>query len=217
MDIRQEIARRIRVRRHELDLTIAEVSARMPSKPSDSRYHHWEGGKRLPKMEQLIEIAHALKVSPSWICGFTADMRDLDADLRLFTSLEDAHISLLSGDLVSLPTDRSLQFNIEELRSLDLKPDRLILLRVSDQSMSPSLSEGDRALVDRERRTPEERDLFAMLVRNKVWFRWICQELDGSFTVTAEDGEAQRPTRIEADKLDTLGIIGRVTSITRFR
>lgn len=217
MDIRQEIARRIRARRQELELTVSEVSARMPSKPSDPRYNHWEGGKRLPKMEQLIEIAQALKVSPSWICGFTADMRDLDADTRLFTSLEDAHVTLPSGDVVCLPTDRSLQFSIEDLRMMGLKPDRLILLKVADKSMAPVLSEGDRVLIDRESTVPEERDLFAMMVKNKVWFRWICPELDDSFTVTAEDGEAQRPTRIEAAKLETLGIIGRVKSITRFR
>jgi len=217
MAIRQEIAKRLRGRRNELNLSASEVSDRMPSKPIPARYSHWESGRSLPKIEQLIEIAHALKVSPSWVCGFTADMRDPNADTRLFTSLEDAHISLPTGEMVSLPTERSLQFNIEELEARGLKPERLILLKVGDESMAPVLCEDDLALIDREQRTPEGRDLFAMLVRNKVWFRWIRRELDGSFTVTAEDADAQHPTRIEADKLETLCIIGRVTNITRYR
>ena len=217
MDIRKEIARRLRARRHELTMTVGQVSARMPSKPSDPRYNHWEKGERLPKMEQILELAEALNVSPAYLCGFTPDMRDHDAEARQFTSLEDAPISLPNGAVVMLPTDRSLQFNVDDVTSHGLRPERLILLVAGDNSMAPVLAEGDRALVDRDQRTPEIRDIFALLVRNKVWFRWICPELDGSFTVTAEDGEQQRETRIEADALDSLCIIGRVTNISRYR
>jgi transcriptional regulator with XRE-family HTH domain len=217
MDIRKEIARRLRARRHELDMTVAQVSARMPSKPSDPRYNHWEKGERLPKMEQILELADALSVSPAYLCAFTQDMKDQNSETRHFAILKDAPVSLPSGDLVMLPTDRSIQFNLDDIKAHGLNAERLILLVAGDKSMAPVLNEGDRALVDRDQRMPEVRDLFAILVRNKVWFRWICPELDGSFTVTAEDGEQQRETRIEAQALDTLCIIGRVTNISRYR
>lgn len=217
MDIRQEFARRLRLRRSELELTRGQVSARMASRPSDPRFSHWETGGRLPKMEQILELAEALNVSPAYLCGFTPYKRDEDAEAREFVSLEDAAISLPSGDVVMLPTDKTLQFNAAELIAHNLKPERLILLAATDKSMAPVLPEGARALVNRDQRIPTERDMYAMLVRNKVWFRWICVELDGSFTVTAEDGEHQRETRIEANALETLCIIGRVTNISRYR
>lgn len=217
MDIRKEIARRLRARRHELGMTVGQVSARMPSKPSDPRFNHWEKGERLPKMEQLLELAQALNVSPSYLCGFTTDMHENDPRGREFARLENAPVTLPSSEVVMLPTDRSIQFNSHDLEAHGLKPERLILLVAGDSSMAPVLCEGDRALVDRDRRVPEVRDMFALLVRNKVWFRWICPELDGTFTVTAEDGEQQRETSIDAAALDSLCIIGRVTNISRYR
>jgi transcriptional regulator with XRE-family HTH domain len=218
MDIRKETARRLRARRLELDLTVGQVSARMPSRPSDPRYNHWEKGERLPKMEQILELAEALNVSPAYICGFTPDMHDQIQNACQFSTFKKAAISLPTGEVVQLPSDHSVQFNMESLRARGLNPERLILLVADGNSMAPVLNEGDFALVDRDQRVPErKRDIFAMLVRNKVWFRWICPELDGSFTVTAEDGEQQRETRIEADALDKLCIIGRVTNISSYR
>lgn len=217
MDIRQEFAHRLRTRRVELGLTQIQVSERMPSQPSDVRISHYESGRNLPKMEQILEFAEVLNVSPAWLCGFTSYKRDEDAEDRHFATLEDAPIPLPSGDVVMLPTDRSVQFTTETLSAHGLKPERLILLAVTDKTMAPALPEGARALVNRDQRVPTGRDMYAMLVRNKVWFRWICVELDGSFTVTAEDGDQQRETRIEATALDSLCIIGRVADISYFR
>ena len=217
MDIRQNFARRLRSCRTEMDLTARQLSARMPSAPSETRISHYESGRNLPKMEQILELAEALNVAPAYLCGFTQFKRDEDSGAREFVSLDDAPVSLPSGDVVMLPTDRTVQFSGEALAAQGLNPARLILLAAGDNSMAPVLPEGARALVNRDQRVPGHRDMYAMLVRNKVWFRWICVELDGSFTVTAEDGEYQRETRIEASALESLCIIGRVTNISRYR
>ena len=217
MDIRQEIASRLRKRRHELGMTVDDVSRLVPDRPSASRYSHWEKGERLPKMEQLIELARALQVSPSYICGFTSDMRDYDAENRQFITLADAHITQASGNMFKLPSDRSVAFNIDTLADAGLRDHQLILLVAPDTSMAPAIQKGDKVLVDRDQRIPDERDIFALLVKNNVWFRWIRPELDGSFTVQAEDGDVTPPTKIEADALESLCIIGRVAGLSRFR
>lgn len=217
MDIRTEFAKRLRKARNDLNMTVPQVSALMPSHPEAPRFSHWEKGARLPKMEQILELAEALRVSPSYLCGFSSEMQDADARERRVLIPEDAPLSLPTGDVVMIPSDHSLQFRLDDILAQGLTPERQILLAVNDTSMHPVLSEGDRVLVDRDCRVPETRDIFALLVRNKVWFRWICPELDGTFTVTAEDGEQQRETRIEADELETLCIIGRVAHIARYR
>lgn len=218
MDIRGTIAARMAKRREELGLTLSEASQRMTtSRPSISRYAHWETGNNSPKLELLPEIAAALQMSPAYLCGFSNDRDSGVGSIDLFSRLPAASINVPGGAVVNLDSDKSLAFSQEALTPRGLREHQLILLKAHDNSMGNEVAAGDLVLVNRDEAVPVELDIFAVLVKNRVWFRWIRPEMDGSFTVFAEDDGKYPPVKIEGDKLSTLCIIGRAVSITRFR
>lgn len=217
-DIRETIALRMEQRRNELNLTFDQVARRMTTtKPSIARYSKWEYGENSPKLEQLSEIASALEISPSYLCGFTNDRTSERAVVELFAQLPAAHMATPDGSTTMLESDKSLAFNEGVLRKKSLRAHQLILLKAHDNSMGTHVAAGDLVLVNRDECIPAELDIFALLVKNRVWFRWIRPELDGTFTVFAEDDSKYPPERIQSDNLRALCIIGRAVCISRFR
>lgn len=203
------ISERLAASRQRLKLKIDEVCARMPSAPSRSKYHAWERGRAMPKIQTIMELANALQVAPTYLMGITEDHRtNLDSG---YPCLEETSVQNNEGKMVRIPPNKEATFSAAYFKQLGLTPEQCILVKATDSSMSPTLCKNDLALIDHSNTTPLERDLYALLVADRIWFRWLEPDLDGSIKVTNQDG---RETVGEAE---SLVIVGRVTAILHSR
>lgn len=213
------IGRRMEQRRLQLNLGLKDVADRMVNtKPSPSAIHHWETGRRTPRMEYVPDIAQALDTSPMWLFGYTDEPQSQLSAGSLYANLPSpVTIQIPGRPDCKIESDKTLRIAESELVSHKLNPADLFFVRATDSVMGEKIGDGDLVLVDRSVTLPSQADIFAMLVNERIWFRWIRPEIDGSFVVFAENDSKSPPTRIEADKLHTLAILGRVASVTRFR
>lgn len=217
MQTSAKLASRMEQRRAELRLTIANAARRMTNaKPSPSSFHHWETGQRKPHLDYIVEIAEALEVSPAWLLGFTDDMQG-SGSKDLYATFPDADAEPNGREPVQIKSDRSLKFSEGLLSQHNMSANNLVLLSATDSTMGNVIRIGDLVLVDRNQTIPDKIDTFALLVNDRVWFRWIRPEFDGSFTIFAEDESKTPSTSIPAEKLQSLCILGRVAAITRFQ
>jgi hypothetical protein len=59
--------------------------------------------------------------------------------------------------------------------------------------------------------------MFAILVGDRLWLRWVRQTLQGDYTVQAENRDGYPDQILSADQLAELSILGRVRMITHLR
>jgi len=209
IDSSTPISERIGMARRRLKLKGVEVAARMPSRPIASTYSSWERGVARPKPQTIMELASVLEVAPEFLLGYTNDYR-INPD-GSYPCLEGTTVTNADGKAVRLAPNKDVTFSAAYFKFLGLNPEQCILVKASDSSMSPTLSKHDLALIDHSNKTPLERDLYALLVDDRIWFRWLEPDLDGSIKVINQDGS------VTVAKDESLVIIGRVTAIVHSR
>ncbi|MBI6944231.1 LexA family transcriptional regulator [Pseudomonas putida] len=222
MELSKVFGQRMEQRRVELDLKFKDVKARMvTTSPSQSAIHNWEGGKRVPRMEYIDEIALALETTPAWLFGFTDEQDGVIKSNSLYANMPPLTITPPGREEVVIPSDTTLRVTEAELAKRNLEPSQLCWVRSTDNSMGERIGDGDLVLVDRSIVIPAQTDIFAMLVNDRIWFRWIRPEIDGSYTVFAENDSksplTQAPTEIPGNRLPSLCILGRVAGVMHFR
>ncbi|MNE76404.1 putative HTH-type transcriptional regulator [compost metagenome] len=83
--------------------------------------------------------------------------------------------------------------------------------------MAGVINDGDEFLIDLDQTKVIDADLFALIVNSRIWVRWIRPEIDGTFTLAAQDSERFPSQCLTADQLASLDIIGRVAMTCRYR
>lgn len=217
LDIKSVIAKRLRQCRTEQGWTAEETAKQLNVLPS--RYSNWEQALRAPKYEQIFDLAELFNKPAAWIAGFT-DMEGQPADSLHFVAVNQSTISLKDTVLTLERVSDDSAFNISYIKRRGLNENKLTTILAPDDSMAGRkdlIKEGDELLIDRTQNTVSKADLFAILVNGQVWVRWIRPEIDGSFTIAAEDTEHYPDNRLTKDGLTELRIIGRVTRISRDR
>ncbi|MCF1457390.1 MAG: LexA family transcriptional regulator [Shewanella sp.] len=219
MDIKQIIGQRLRQCRHELNWTAEDAAKRLSKPVLPSRYSNWELGLRAPKPEQIFDLANLYKKSPAWVAGYS-DIESTPADSLNFVSVSQATISVKDTLLVLERVSNDSAFNRDYIRRRGLNENKLTSIIAPDDSMcgrNALIKEGDELLIDRSQTTVTKADLFAMLVNDQIWIRWIRPEITGGFTVATEDPAHYPDTSLSAAELASQKIIGRVTRISRDR
>ena len=178
-----------------------------------TRISNWETGIRNPQREELVKLAAALDVSPAYLIGWINE--------EIYSThqpIEQNTLTLKNGETVTLESASSAHAYSEQfLNERDLKARQLIALTINDDAMHGEVNKGDSVLVDMQRKRAGGRDMFAMLVNGSVWVRWIRPELNGTFTVSAEDSEQYPDQTLSQKQLEALDIIGRIARIERDR
>lgn len=218
-DIRRKIAQRLRSCRSAEGWTVEETARRLSLISSESispsRYGNWEQQIRIPKLEQYFELAALFKKSPAYLAGFTDD-DGTAPETAMYCVPKPSAIPTEAGVLDV--GDDALAFRLTFLEALDLERDKLLPFAATDDSMRPLIHEGDRVLIDRKSTNAEAKDdVFALLIKGRIWLRWIRQDLDGGFTIQAEDRDGYPDQHVTAEKLATLQILGRVKIISHIR
>ncbi|MGL4508083.1 MAG: XRE family transcriptional regulator [Aeromonas sobria] len=213
-DIKNVQAKRLRHCRGVKGWTIEETGKRLGI--TGSRYSNWEQALRTPGYKQMMSLAELFGTNPSWLSGFT-DHEGNPASLLDYVTLDQSMISV-DGDVMNIDnvTNRSA-LNIAHVRARGLSENKLTAIIAQDSSMAPIIQDGDEVLIDRSRTTVSTADLFAILVNGQIWIRWIRPELDGTFTVAAEDSAHYPDQKLNTENLSNIKIIGRIARISHDR
>lgn len=205
------LSERLRELRKKKNLKATELASALSI--SRSRVSNWESGLRIPQREELIKLADFLDVSPAYLMGWISE--DVYSTHQ---PIEQHTITLGDGSVTTIPGANSEHAYSETfLKRHGLKARQLTAITVDDDAMKHLVCKGDTILVDRQITRAAVRDLFAILINNRVWVRWIRPEIGGDYTVSAEDAHQYKDQTIDQAQLDNLDIIGRVTRIERNR
>lgn len=157
MEIKQDIATRIRQSRKALGLTIKELAARS-KKFSPARIGNWEQGTRNPGPQAAKILADVLGVSPAYLLGLSESTK---GDLHLHNDYLPRYIPLVELDKIKL-SEKELKALIDNLKPyakdeskipLDLKTELsagplTFATIITDNSMSPEFKPGDIIIAD---------------------------------------------------------------------
>lgn len=179
-----------------------------------TRFSNWELGIRKPQYRELEMLADYFDVNPAYLLGWINDEH-----YSTHAPVDRIRVKRHDGAEISIPNANAEHaYSQRYLEQRSFQARQLISFTVDDDSMKDVICQGDTVLVDMTRKHSGIRDLFAILINDRVWIRWIRPEIDGkSYTISAED-RSQYPDRtLSKDELDQMDIIGRVARIERDR
>lgn len=181
-----------------------------------SRYSNWELGLRMPPVDQVVLLAKLFGKTPAWLQGYT-DNDSLSAVTSNYVTANPPNIPTKNG-LLALPqvTDNTA-FSLEYIESRGLNRNKLLCIKQIDSSMAPLIAEGAEVLLDGDQVTVRGADLFGIVVAGTIWIRWICPEMNNTFTLKASDTQQYPDSKLTRDELDQLDIVGRVVRISHDR
>jgi len=216
-DLKRIVAQRIKKCRSDKGWTLEETARHLSEmsgeKMSGSRYSNWELELRSPPPDQIILLGQLFGKPAAWIQGFTNN-DSLNAVSANYVTANSPSISTKSGLVtVSQATD-STAYSLEYLSRRKLNKNKLLSVSQLDNSMSPLIEEGAEVLLDREHTDVRGSDLFGIVVNGNIWIRRIREEMDGTFTISAEAADQYPEKSLTADELAALDIVGRVARIS---
>lgn len=177
-----------------------------------SRYTNWELAIRMPGYQELEDIGTVTGVNPGYFVGWTNRMIDSS-----YIVLDRTTVKTKDGSITVKNATDVAAYRDDYLQEKNLKAGSLITVRSEDDSMKGVIERGDLALVDMSRKQSAVLDLFAILVGDRVWIRWIRPEINGGYTMSAEDRSQYPDETLSPEQLESLEIIGRVAIIERER
>ncbi|WP_106805794.1 LexA family transcriptional regulator [Pseudomonas sp. S5D5] len=181
-----------------------------------SRYSNWELGLRMPPVDQVVLLAKLFGKTPAWLQGYT-DNDSLSAVTSNYVTANPPNISTKKGLLILSQVTDNTAFSLEYIESRGLNRNKLLCIKQIDSSMAPLIAEGAEVLLDGDQVAVRGADLFGIVVADTIWIRWICPEMNNTFTLKASDSQQYPDTKLTREELEQLDIVGRVVRISHDR
>lgn len=214
------VAQRLKQCRQATGWTLEETARRLSTLSGTpmtfSRFSNWELGLRMPPPDQIILLAKLFGKTPAWLQGYT-DNDSLSAVASNYVTANPPNIQTKSGLLALPQATNNTAFSHDYIESRGMNRNKLLCIKQIDASMAPMIAEGDEVLLDGDQITVRGADLFGIVVAGTIWVRWICPELDGTFTLKAGDAQQYADSKMTREALDELDIVGRVVRISHDR
>lgn len=216
----QVVAQRLKDCRQATGWTLEETAKRLSdlsgTNMTYSRYSNWELGLRMPPTDQVILLAKLFGKTPAWIQGYT-DNDSLSAVTSNYVTANPPNISTKNGLLTLSQVTDNTAFSLDYIESRGMNRNKLLCIKQIDTSMAPLIAEGDELLLDGAQTTVRGADLFGIVVAGTVWIRWICPEINSTFTLKAGDSQQYPDSTLTPEALAELDIVGRVVRISHDR
>lgn len=216
----QVVAQRLKDCRQATGWTLEETAKRLSdlsgTSMTYSRYSNWELGLRMPPTDQVILLAKLFGKTPAWIQGYT-DNDSLSAVTSNYVTANPPNISTKNGLLTLSQVTDNTAFSLDYIESRGMNRNKLLCIKQIDTSMAPMIAEGDELLLDGAQTTVRGADLFGIVVAGTVWVRWICPEINSTFTLKAGDSQQYPDSTLTPEALAELDIVGRVVRISHDR
>lgn len=160
--------------RGEATLTQTEVGERCEWKSPQSTVSQYMNGKVALNLEALLKLAAALafdpaEVSPTLAAGLHRAKAGPDDELPVeqsYSFIPQYTAKAAAGpghDNAFVEERASLAFKHEWLRAKRARPENLMVIYVTGDSMAPTICDGDVILVDRSRVDPAHNKLFLLM------------------------------------------------------
>lgn len=204
--------------RLENKLTLKEVGAHLNASPS--KISSWDLLDRRISLDDATYLADLFNISLDWMVGRT-EVKEFPGKAPLeFVAIKQSGATV--DDTIvhlreAIKPAATHALHKDFLRDRGLDESKLAIIKIMDDSMAGTIDKGDEVLIDRSRRAVNTQDLFAFTVNKAVWVRWIRPEMNGSFTVYAEQPDRYPEKTISKEELDELNILGRIARITKDR
>jgi transcriptional regulator with XRE-family HTH domain len=219
-ELMEIVAKRIRQCRAEKGWTLEETADRLSQASGQpfgySRFSNWEQASRMPPSDMVLLLAKVFGKTPAWINGYT-DNDSLNAVTSDYVTANPTSIQTKAGAAPLTQATDSTAFSVSYIEARGMNRNKLLCIKQIDASMAPMIVEGDELLLDGEQTTVRGADLFGIIVAGNIWIRWICPELDGTFTLKAGDSSQYADSTLTPEALEKLDIVGRVVRISHDR
>lgn len=170
---------------------------------SDSTLRSILAGAR-PTVDNLTALAHALGVSLDWLATGTEAGIVADARTPLYAGLDALAANSAPADAIALPPALvRARFGCETLAAVV----------VGDDAMTPTLAEGDVALVDRTCGRVSRDGVYVMVFEETALLRRI--QRGGAALIVEADNPAFRGWTIAAARAAEVRLVGRVVGAIR--
>lgn len=212
------IGGRMRTAREALKLTQEALATRIGS--SKRGIQDNETRNTVPGGEVLAGFV-ALGINANWLLTGEGEMRvrPSEAD-RHIDEVHTGHVAIplyddvrvsADGTLTSSePLDHMVRFSEAWLRAeLRASPQDLYLIRVTGDSMEPTLRSGDAILVDRRHTTPNREAIYVIRCGDALLVRRIQVLTSGGIRLVSEN-PLYGPEEIAPDQAGSMQIVGRV-------
>lgn len=206
MSVNESIADRIRSTRLKLDITLTEA-ARL-SNMSKARISNWEQSLRVPKYDQIKELAKIYNTRPEYLVGWINEQE-----------LDDIYSFYRASAAIDVPDKISnVAYHISYLKKYKLNKNSILSIKVSDESAAGDIKVNDELLIDTSSTYENKTDLFAVYSNNKIWIRELKPTMDEDDLIMCSGDKESHPDKTyKKSELDNINIIGRVVRISRDR
>lgn len=217
-DIKDIISTRLKACRAQKGWTFAETAAELSritgAKFIPSRYGNWELGINVPPLEMIYALSTLYGKPGAYLAGLTND-DGTSPETRKYAIPAQSTVPTPNG-LINLG-DNSLAFRLRFLESIKLDKEKILLVVAPDDSMTGIIEQADLALIDLSETSVTRDDLFAIMVKGRLWLRWIRQTLKGDYVIQAERRDHYPDQTVTEDELAEMHILGRLRMITHLR
>lgn len=170
----------------------------------------------MPPPEQIIKLAKLFGKPAAWLQGYT-DNDSLSAVSSNYVTANSPTLQTKSGLIQLTQATDSTAYSLNYLSSRGLNKNKLLSIVQLDSSMGALIPEGSEVLISCDQTEVRGADLFGIVVNGNIWIRWICGELDSTYTLRAEDSKQYPDKTLTRDQLEALDIVGRVVRISHER
>lgn len=198
---------------------------------SHATLKRYEYGEVAPKVTFLERVATGERVSLNWLRFGTGEMREPENELKQ-TKIDVSESPVPEPDLVMIPmveaklsagcgsfetsgdSERTYAFRHDFLARKGSVKD-MVLMRVSGDSMTPTIKDGDTVLIDQSQNQPLPGRMYAVGVEDMVYLKHV-DARPGKLTLYS-DNKAYEPLEIiTGDQCENMvRIIGRAIWVGR--
>lgn len=200
------LAERISAALSEAGMSQSDLATACNVKPPS--VNDWVSGKtKTLKAGTAMRAAEALKVNFLWLTEGTGPMRDglpvtprsryiEDAEAAGFLPVRRVHIQLSAGvSGFSVEQDENdglpIFFRADWFRQKGLRHDRLIAVRVTGESMMPSLFDGDLVVINTQDTSPKDGEVFAVNYEGELVIKRMRRE-SGDWWLDSDNADQVR-------------------------
>lgn len=169
MQIKEIIGQRIAEQRKKCGLTLKSLAELSNGELTASRIANWEGATRTPGAKEALLLGELLRVAPSYLLGLTDDikgnviLREPEFKSVPLLTAEQAADSVKNIKNMRKNTPESIQYAPLCVALQNKAHQHYFAFEIQDDSMAPSLTPGDIAIINPEQ-SPKPGNLVAAIV-----------------------------------------------------
>lgn len=182
-------------------------------------YSNYANDETEPDYATLTRICRVLGTTPNNLLGFDMPLPAhpgvtapglIEIGKTEFVSIAryDAALSAGPGSIID-PHAEPLGFHLVETQWLHMvthaAPEFLALLRVTGDSMVPTLLDSDWVLIDRSQRRVTRQGIYALAVGEDAWIKRLTLDLEARKVRIISDNDRYPPQLLDEDQLHLIG------------